>query len=204
MTDSSSVQVEQTSQLSSTDAVFYINPAENIGIPLVTQPLEGPENFVTWKKSMMRALAFKKKLGFINGKIPKPEDPEALDKWEQCNSAVLSWITNSVSKDITGVLIHFNDANQAWNDLEARYGGSNGPTLFALQVEIQKLKQGDLTVANYYNKLVKLWAEEDAMTNQELCDLWSECKSTRWIQSKRELDKTMKFSLPGKGTNPSY
>lgn len=147
-------------QVSIADNALYINPNENINVPLVTQVLEGPENFISWKKGMIRSLGFKRKLGFIYGKIKRPEDPEnseELEKWEQCNSVVLSWITNSVSKAIAGSLVHLDNANEAWEDLESRFGGSNGPTFFAIQEEIYNLRQGELTVENYYSEIVKLW-----------------------------------------------
>lgn len=43
-----------------------------------------------------------------------------------CNDAVLSWITNSVSKEIVNFFVHMEYAAQAWIYLEIRFGGRNG------------------------------------------------------------------------------
>ena len=65
---------------------FLLNASENPGNILVTQPLLGMKNYQSWS----RATA-KKKIGFVNGKIEKPEDDSPLyEDWESCNTMVLS------------------------------------------------------------------------------------------------------------------
>ena len=51
---------------------------------------------------MKIALSVMNKLGFIDGLIPKPEgdDLNLLQSWIRNNNMVISWILNSVSKDI--------------------------------------------------------------------------------------------------------
>lgn len=46
----------------------------------MTQQLEGPENFISWKKAMIWSLGFKKKLGFIYAKIEKSKNTNDLDR----------------------------------------------------------------------------------------------------------------------------
>lgn len=75
---------------------------------------------------------------------------------------------------------------EAWEDLYARFGGSNGPAVFAIQEKIYNLRQGELNIVGYYNELVRLWAEEDALTTHELCDLGARCKSTKCMMQKKE------------------
>lgn len=94
-TDETSLQAGSVSEQSRkyiniSDDPFYINSTENIGASLVAQKLTGIENYVTWRKSMMRALSFKSKLRFIRGIYPKPNDPFELERWERCNNAVLT------------------------------------------------------------------------------------------------------------------
>lgn len=135
------------------------------------------------------------KLDFIYGRFTKSDDPFELAKWERCNSAVLTWITHSVSKEIGASIVHMEDASQAWIDLETRFGSSNGPMIFAIQEEIHSLKQGDSNVAGYYNRLVMLWEEEDAATKHDLCELGGKCISSRCMLSKKEIDRAMKFLI---------
>lgn len=55
---------------------WFESSNENIGIPLVIQVLEGDENYITWKKSVVRSLGIKIKLGFIYGRFPKPNQEQ--------------------------------------------------------------------------------------------------------------------------------
>lgn len=177
------------------DDPFFVNSAENIGASLVSQKLTGIENYVTWRKFMMRALSFKSKLGFIRGIYPKPADPFELERWEKCNNAVLTWITNSVSDEIARTLVHIEDCKMAWENLQRTYGVSNGPMLFSLQEEISSLKQGDMTVQSYHAKLKNLWGDEDSMTSQDVCETGSTCKATQSMLAKKDLDRSIKFLM---------
>lgn len=86
-------------------------------------------------------------------------------------------------------------------ELETVYGGTNGPMLFSIKEEINKLWQGDMNVAAYYNKLYALWSEADTLVVQDLYELGSRCKSTKCMQPKKELDISMKFIM---GLNEAY
>ena len=78
----SSVQTNHTSQpniemnSSNLPNPYFLNPNENPGSILVTQPLLGMKNYHSWSRAMILALIAKKKIGFINGKITEP-DPES-------------------------------------------------------------------------------------------------------------------------------
>lgn len=66
---------------------------------------------------------------------------------------------------------------------------------FSIQEEIYNLRQEDLSVAKYYNELVRLWVKEDALSTHDLCDLGAKCKSTRCMLQKKEQDRVMKFLI---------
>ena len=55
---------------------YFLNSSENPGSVLVTQPLLGMRNYHSLSRAMILALTTKKKIGFINGRIPMP-DPES-------------------------------------------------------------------------------------------------------------------------------
>ena len=62
---------------------YFLNSSENLGNILVTQPLLGMRNYHSWSRAMVLALATKKKIGFVNGKISKPKDDSPLyEDWE--------------------------------------------------------------------------------------------------------------------------
>ena len=52
---------------------YFLNSSENPGNILVTQPLLGMRNYQSWLRAMVLALIAKKKIGFVNGKVTKPD-----------------------------------------------------------------------------------------------------------------------------------
>lgn len=71
---------------------------------LVSKLFDGM-GFESWKHAMGLALSCKNKLGFING-TNKKLDPSSAEFsiLERCNSMVISWILNALSKEIQKVL----------------------------------------------------------------------------------------------------
>ncbi|CAM8889373.1 unnamed protein product [Rhodiola kirilowii] len=111
------------------------------------------------------ALGIKSKLGFVQGRFPKPTDSYMLARWERCNNVIFSWIINSVSKEIGSSIIHCTYSIHAWNTLQMRFAGANtGPRLLHLHKEIVSLVQGVMDVATYYGKLLQLWGEEELLS----------------------------------------
>jgi hypothetical protein len=149
---------------SSSSAMDCLNPlflhnGDNPGNPLVSQLLTG-ENYYTWSRSMLMALTAKNKVLFINGGLPKPDpaSPEFLP-WMRCNNMVLSWIINSVSKEISISIICVDTAEAMWNDLKDRFSQQNGPRIFQIQKSISDLRQENLSMSSYFTILKGLWDE---------------------------------------------
>jgi len=59
---------------------YFLSSSENPGSILVTQPLLGLKNYHSWARVMVLALTAKKKIGFVNGKIPMPNLDSPLYK----------------------------------------------------------------------------------------------------------------------------
>ncbi|XP_070040869.1 uncharacterized protein [Nicotiana tomentosiformis] len=84
---------------------LYLYPSDSPGSGLIPQQLTGLENYTAWSNSMQVALLAKNKLGFIDGKCGKEYYNGNLEhEWERYNAFVLSWITNSVSKELANAL----------------------------------------------------------------------------------------------------
>ena len=60
---------------------------------------------------MVITLSVKNKIGFIDGSIPHPDgtDVTLLSSWIRNNNIVISWILNSVSKEISTSIL-FSDS----------------------------------------------------------------------------------------------
>jgi hypothetical protein len=139
---------------------FYLPHGESPGAILVSQQLVG-ENYNTWSRSMTMALTAKNKLAFVDGSLPQPaiDTGAEFQAWVRCNNMILSWILNSVSKEIAASVIYIDTCHGMWLDLKERFSQKNGPRVFQLQKSISALSQGDSSVSSYFTQLKSLWDE---------------------------------------------
>ncbi|GAV62910.1 UBN2_3 domain-containing protein [Cephalotus follicularis] len=79
--------------------------------------------------------------------------------WSCCNSMVLSWIFNSVSKDIASSVIFMKDAREVWLDLQNRFSQQNGPRIFEIQRSIVNHHRQNHSIGTNYTVLKRLWNE---------------------------------------------
>lgn len=72
---------------------------------------------------MLISLSVKNKVGFIDGTLPEPPMNAIVnrDSWMRNNKLVISWILNSVSKEISTGIMFADSAKEIWNDLKDRY-----------------------------------------------------------------------------------
>lgn len=113
---------------------YFLHHTDNPGLSLVSQPLTG-ENYASWSRAMLIALSVKNKIGFIDGSIIQPtgNDDNLMAAWMRNNNVVISWILNSVSKEISASILFSNCASTIWMDLRDQFQQSNGPRLFELR-----------------------------------------------------------------------
>ncbi|XP_048434422.1 uncharacterized protein LOC125474540 [Pyrus x bretschneideri] len=102
---------------------LYLHHSDQPGAILMPQPLV-EDNYGTWVQSMTMALMVKNKLGLVDGTIKKPSDEqiEELQQWNRCNNLVKTWLLGSMSKEISGSVIHCKDARKLkslWDDRDA-------------------------------------------------------------------------------------
>ncbi|GKA84585.1 cysteine-rich receptor-like protein kinase 8, partial [Tanacetum coccineum] len=65
--------------------------------------LLGLENYNTWKRSILIALSAKNKLKLVNEDYEEPDSSSDLRAyWERANDILISWILNTVFKQIEG------------------------------------------------------------------------------------------------------
>lgn len=76
--------------------------------------------------------------------------------WDRCNSMVISWLIVVLDLEKGKSIINFSTTREAWLDLQERFGQSSSTQLCALQHEISKFWQGNLSIVEYYTKLKSL------------------------------------------------
>ena len=91
----------------------FLSSGDNPGVSLVVQPLT-EENYNTWSRAILISLDAKTKLGFIDGSISKPQsiDHPLYTAWCKCNSTVLAWLFNYISKDLQSSIVYFKTARE--------------------------------------------------------------------------------------------
>ena len=101
---------------------YFLSSSENPGSILVTQPLLGMRNYQSWSRAMILALTAKKKIGFVNGKIIKPDlDSPLYEDWESCNTMVSSWMINSMHVDVSSSIMYCETAREMWIELQNQF-----------------------------------------------------------------------------------
>ncbi|XP_075636645.1 uncharacterized protein LOC142608871 [Castanea sativa] len=137
---------------------YFLSSNENPGNIFVTQPLLGMRNYHSWSRAMVLALTTKKKIGFINGKLPMPDvDSPLYEDWQSCNTMVLSWLINSMHVDVSSSIMYCETAKEMWLDLKHLFSQGNGPKIYNLQREISHISHNQMTVTEYYTKFKRLW-----------------------------------------------
>ncbi|XP_056841747.1 uncharacterized protein LOC130494925 [Raphanus sativus] len=111
---------------------------------------------------------------------------------------VKAWILNSVTKQIYGSILRFNDASEIWKDLATRFRITNLPRSYHLTQQIWSLHQGSLDLSTYYTKLKTLWDELDGADCVKTCQTCDCCKA---MYNKAEHAKIIKLLA---GLNDSY
>ena len=69
---------------------YFLLATKSLGIVLTSQPVTGPENYISWARSVFLDLSSRNKFGFVNGSIPEPDPSSPLyNSWSRCNTTVL-------------------------------------------------------------------------------------------------------------------
>ncbi|XP_073049654.1 uncharacterized protein [Primulina eburnea] len=110
---------------------------------------------------------------------------------------VISWILNSVVKEIGDSLMSIPTAYEIWIDLRDRFHQSNAPQFFQIKKLLSGLHQGSMEVSAYYTRLKTLWYELKDFQPISVCH----CGSMKEWVSYQNQECVMQFLM---GLNESY
>ncbi|XP_062088793.1 uncharacterized protein LOC133795356 [Humulus lupulus] len=164
---------------------YYLHHSDNPGNILVSQ-----------------VLTVKNKIGFLDGSIsrPSPTDTSLYNAWCRNNNIVISWILNSVSKEISASILYDDSAAEIWKDLQVRFKRCNGPHIFNLRKELMNLKQDTQTVSIYYTKLRTIWEKLSNYRPNCTCNNCT-CGGVKKLQEHYHMEYIMSFLM---GLKDSY
>ncbi|XP_060217082.1 uncharacterized protein LOC132644507 [Lycium barbarum] len=199
--------IEETTHITTTPVAMdsssplHLHLSDSPGLNLVNSTFDGRE-YGGWRRSILIALSTKNKVGLIDGTCKKPNaDSADFKQWHRSNDMVLSWLLNSLSKEISDSVIFSKSARDLWTDLEDRFGQSNGAQLYHLQKELRDLVQGENDIAGYFTKLKILWDELDTLNANTKCGYDCSCGGKTKLTKSLQDEKLIKFLM---GLNESY
>ncbi|GJX08684.1 hypothetical protein Tco_0196616 [Tanacetum coccineum] len=80
-----------------------------------------------WNCAMKFAMRNNNKLGFIYGTCKRDSNNHAMaNKWDMCNSVVVTWILGSLSPKQYAGQIYYKSGLDMWNDLKETYDKVDG------------------------------------------------------------------------------
>ena len=118
-------------------------------------------------------------------------------QWDRCDALVKTWLTGSMSKDISGSVKHCKSARAVWIELQERFCQTNTVQLFNIENSISACEQGSDSVTAFFTKLKGLWDERDSLCSLAPCD----CVEGTKIGDYFKNQQTMKFLM---GLNSNY
>ncbi|XP_057249409.1 uncharacterized protein LOC130590847 [Beta vulgaris subsp. vulgaris] len=109
--------------------------------------------------------------------------------------------SNEISENFTFV----ESSIQLWSEVCERYGQSNGPQIYQLKKDLEKLKQENMSVVVYFGKMKRLWDELQNLRNFPYCSCGAmikcSCNFMKKIAKFQAEEKLVEFLL---GLNDGY
>ncbi|GKV44382.1 hypothetical protein SLEP1_g51574, partial [Rubroshorea leprosula] len=141
-------------------------------------------------------------MGFVDGTLKKPSTdcPEFL-AWTKCNSMVLSWILNALSRELHSSVAYAESAAEVWEDLKERFSQGNTSRIYELKLELVTTTQQTRSVAAYFTKLKPIWDELQAHEPVPTCTCGCTCGATKEFTRARETEMVHQFLM---GLNENF
>ncbi|XP_073031147.1 uncharacterized protein [Primulina eburnea] len=101
------------------------------------------------------------KLGFINGSLKSPESSSLeYETWLSKDQHVLSWILNSMERDLAEIFSYSESSLDLWNDVRDMYGNQNNSARnFQIHREIANIHQDGKPFVSLLESVKSLWNE---------------------------------------------
>lgn len=145
---------------SSSEAVTASNNGVSDGLiqSITGQKLNG-QNYLHWSQSVMMFVSGKGKEDYLFGAATPPEEKDPKYKlWKAESNMVMSWLINSMTNEIGENFLLYGTAKEIWDAAKETYFNfDNSSELFAVESILHDLRQGDLSVTQYFKTLIRNW-----------------------------------------------
>ncbi|XP_018479287.1 uncharacterized protein LOC108850218 [Raphanus sativus] len=170
---------------------YSLHASDNPGAMITLVTLTG-ENYSEWSSEMTNALRAKRKLGFVDGSIPKPlADDTNLELWLSVNSMIVGWIRTSIEPRVRSTVTLVQDSHKLWENLRKRFSVGNKVRVHHLKEQLASCRQDGQPVIEFFGRLSKLWEELDMYSPLPSCT----CSAALEIEKAREAEKMHQFVM---------
>ncbi|XP_073315737.1 uncharacterized protein [Primulina huaijiensis] len=167
------------------------NPSNN-SLLITHHRLIGP-NYLQWSKFVRMLFCGRGKEEYLTGEIEAPAKTDVgYKKWNTENQLIMSWLINSMSLEVGENFLLYETAKDVWEVVRETYSSSNNTSeLSAIESALHDLRQGKLSVTQYYNALTKQWQQLDVFETHAWKCMEDGLRYRKIVEQKR----TFKFLL---------
>ncbi|XP_019442216.1 PREDICTED: uncharacterized protein LOC109346932 [Lupinus angustifolius] len=164
---------------------------------VITQVQLRGENYEEWARAMRTSLRARRKWGFIDGTIGKPEEESSeMEDWWTVQSMLVSWILNTVEPNLRSTISYMENARDLWDDIKERFSVVNGPRIQQLKSELAGCKQGAVSMVTYYGKMKSLWDELANYEQIHICTCRGcTCDIASKLEKRQEEERVHQFLM---------
>lgn len=159
------------SPLNDPDSPYFLTSGDHPRAVMVSDKLTDEDNYVTWASAMRISLLAKRMMLFIKDKIKLSLDISSKG-YEYWDGLLMAWLINALSPQIASTVIRAPTAHQVWLDLEGRYKQENAPKTSEVKYRMNTLKQGTLSVTQYFDEFKSQW---DQLVDLDSCKFCPAC-----------------------------
>ncbi|XP_050878255.1 uncharacterized protein LOC127082074 [Lathyrus oleraceus] len=119
------------------------------------------KNYFQWSQFIRHTLKCCDMLDHIEGNPPLVTAPN-FPSWDKDDSAIITWLWNSISPEISRNCMYLSSAKAVWEYLRHSYSmKQNMSACYDLKRKIFNTKQGNLSITEYFGVLNGFWIELD-------------------------------------------
>lgn len=135
------------------------------------------KNYLFWRTQLVPFLRGQNLLGYVTGDFPCPTaflvSGDAVTSvpnpghaaWVQQDQSILSMLISSLSEETMHLAVRHSTSRSVWDVIETAFGSSTCARSLSLLSQLQSLRQGDMSIAEYLGR-AKVVVEELALAGQ--------------------------------------
>ena len=135
---------------------------DNPSLQISLVKLDG-NNYLAWSRSCLLFIKARGMQDYITSVKVKPVATDPLfHQWDSENSLIIAWLINSMQPHISRTYLLLDTAAKIWNAVTLTYSRvGNDAQIYEIRNKVHGLKQGEMTISQYFSELNGLWQELD-------------------------------------------